>query len=416
MNNELNDLKYEEFEDAHFEPDEYFDSNWDTLTETPSASLERNSKHLDDTAVGDPEKTDEFRLETSDHLGDLGTHSNRYELLGADQIARLPIAKWRVKNILPSTGLAAIYGPSQSGKSFLAIDLAAAIAEGEPWFGNKTTASPVVYLMLEGHGALGKRKLAWEKRHERSLPNGFKAVLDPFCITQPKDLEDLSAKIPPGATIFIDTLNRAAPNSDENTSNGMGNILKGAEFLQKNAKGLVVIVHHTGKDLSKPMRGHSSLFAAMDAAIQVVKTSNEQYWELEKSKDSENGKQFFFNLLVHSLGVDADGDEITSCSVTWDQGRRLASPEPSGKNQKLAFKAVKTELSKAKIQGNASGASQSQSAKFDDLIEPISSRLQGVLQNKRNNVAKKLLSGLIKSGYLHSVEDADHETWVSITK
>jgi hypothetical protein len=37
--------------------------------------------------------------------------------------------------ILPSEGLAAMYGPSGSGKSFLAFDLGVSITEGSDWFG-----------------------------------------------------------------------------------------------------------------------------------------------------------------------------------------------------------------------------------------------------------------------------------------
>ena len=49
----------------------------------------------------------------------------------------------------------------------------------------------------------------------------------------------------------------------------MGQIIAAAKELQTFVGGLVVLVHHTGKDASKGLRGHSSLQAALDAAIEV---------------------------------------------------------------------------------------------------------------------------------------------------
>jgi putative DNA primase/helicase len=54
----------------------------------------------------------------------------RFKLLNAADLRDLPPLAWRVRGVLPAVGLAALYGPSASGKSFLGFDMAAAIAEG----------------------------------------------------------------------------------------------------------------------------------------------------------------------------------------------------------------------------------------------------------------------------------------------
>ncbi len=72
--------------------------------------------------------------------------------------------------------------------------------------------------------------------------------------------------------MFIDTLNRSAPDADENSSKDMGLIIDGMKKIQSQCEGLVICVHHTGKDVSKGLRGHSSLLAALDSAIQVERT------------------------------------------------------------------------------------------------------------------------------------------------
>lgn len=62
--------------------------------------------------------------------------------------------------------------------------------------------------------------------------------------------------------------------------------------------GLVVLVHHTGKDTAQGMRGHSSLFAALDGAIEVKRNNAGRTWTVAKTKDGEDGKTTAFKLLV----------------------------------------------------------------------------------------------------------------------
>ena len=104
----------------------------------------------------------------------------RYKLLGADDLRNLPALAWRVRGVLPAVGLAGLYGPSASGKSFLALDMAAAIAEGRRWFDCRVEAAPVVYAALEGEGGFRLRVAAWEAHTGRALPDGLVMVLQSF--------------------------------------------------------------------------------------------------------------------------------------------------------------------------------------------------------------------------------------------
>lgn len=84
--------------------------------------------------------------------------------------------------------------------------------------------------------------------------------------------------------------------------------------------GLVTLVHHTGKDASKGMRGHSALHAAMGAVLEVTRdASGTRQWTLAKSKDGEGGiTKGFIQQIVH-FGTDTDGDSVTSCAIQWDR-------------------------------------------------------------------------------------------------
>ena len=115
----------------------------------------------------------------------------------------LPPLAWCVRGVLPARGLAAIAGPSASGKSFLAFDLAAAIALGVRWFGQRVAAAPVVYAALEGEAGFKLRAQAWEVSRGRALPDGLRMMLQPFKLTDPQDVRDLAAVVPAGAVVVL---------------------------------------------------------------------------------------------------------------------------------------------------------------------------------------------------------------------
>jgi len=267
----------------------------------------------------------------------------RYKLLGADELRNLPPLAWRVRGVLPAVGLAALYGPSASGKSFLAFDMAASIAEGQHWFDCRVEAAPVVYAALEGEAGFKLRAQAWETSRGRALPDGLRMMLQPFKLTDGQDVLDLAAVVPAGAVVVLDTLNRAAPTADENSSRDMGEILEAAKTLQTLTRGLVVLVHHTGKNAAAGLRGHSSLFAAMDAAIEVSREGDRREWKVAKSKDGIDGEACPFKLAVEVLGTEPTGEAITSCVVVRDTAVEdvRAVKLPQGGNQRVILDALR---------------------------------------------------------------------------
>ena len=82
----------------------------------------------------------------------------------------------------------------------------------------------------------------------------------------------------------IDTLNQAAPGMDENSSEAMGEAIAAIKSIQAELGGLAMLVHHTGKDAARGLRGHSSLHAALDAAIEVRRDDGRREWKKYKTK------------------------------------------------------------------------------------------------------------------------------------
>ncbi len=266
----------------------------------------------------------------------------KFTLYTGAEILAMPRTRWRVKGMIPSEGLAAIFGQPGSAKTFVALDLAFAIAEGAEWFGLHTEPCPVVYINLESRSGLQKRLSAWQEEYRRTVPEGVKFVIEAFHILD--DVEALAKDIPSGAVVFLDTLNAASPGLDENSSLDMGKILEAAKKLQNLVSGLVVLVHHTGKDGTKGLRGHSSLLAALDAAVEVSRNGDARCWRVTKAKEAEDGTRRGFRLKAVNIGFDEDGEPETSCVVEPDEGAALQEEKPLTPALKYALESLKTAL------------------------------------------------------------------------
>lgn len=324
----------------------------------------------------------------------------RYKLLGADALRSLPPLAWRVRGVLPAVGLAALYGPSASGKSFLAFDMAAAIAEGSRWFNCRVEAAAVVYAALEGEAGFKLRAQAWEVSRGRALPDGLRMMLQQFKLTDPRDVADLAAVVPAGAVVVLDTLNRAAPTADENSSRDMGEILEAAKTLQAATGGLVVLVHHTGKNAAAGLRGHSSLFAAMDAAVEVSRDGERRDWKVAKSKDGQDGETHAFRLKVETLGVEPTGEAITSCVVVRDAALEevRAVKLPQGGNQRLVLDALRP-MFKGGTTGKPGAPPLRPCIELEAAVTAAAGKLT-VTPDRRAERARAAIAGLVTRGLL----------------
>jgi archaellum biogenesis ATPase FlaH len=260
-------------------------------------------------------------------------------------LLRLPPQEWLIKGVLPATGLGLLYGPSGAGKTFVAIDVAMHVARGVDWFGHRTKQAGVLYLAAEGTAGFAKRITAYQEHHQLNELDQLPFV----AVGQAVDLVSSghkaltvtarAARMRIGLVI-IDTLNRSMV-GDENNAEDMAGVIDHAAKLSKWLRCVVLVVHHSGKDMSRGARGHSSLRAAVDVELEVARDDPIRVVTLTKSRDGEDGLQFPVRLEVVGLGVDDDLEEITSCvAVRGDMSMAESrQPKPSGRWQQLVIQA-----------------------------------------------------------------------------
>ncbi|KVO60794.1 AAA family ATPase [Burkholderia stagnalis] len=331
----------------------------------------------------------------------------RYRLQSADDVMNAPPQQWLVRDVIPAGGTVSVYGPSGSGKSFLVLDLCAALAEGSDWFGRRVASTRVVYVALEGETGLSKRAKAWSASNRRPLPDGLHFITQSFDVRDLSDVSDLVDAIRAGGgagLLVIDTLNRAAPGADENSSKDMNEIITNLKMLQDGIGGTVLVVHHTGKDTTKGLRGHSSLIAALDAAIEV-KRDDGRAWSAAKVKDGAEGERYAFALRVIDVGEDEDGEPVTSCVVAPDDSPVVVKPaKPSGKTQRLVYALMDVLLSESKQFGKAGAPSGRPCVEFEAVVPVIAERLL-CRPDQREYQVRRALGSMAGDGKIYQMRD-----------
>jgi hypothetical protein len=143
------------------------------------------------------------------------------------------------------------------------------------------------------------------------------------------------------AAVIIDTLNRSLAGS-ESDDKDMAAYIRAADAIRDAFGCVVIIVHHCGIDATRP-RGHTSLAGAVDAQIAVKRDHADNIMvTVERMKDGPEGDQIVSRLEVVEVGLDADGDALTSCAVLPVEGVQ-ARPDINRKlsdRQKLALDAL----------------------------------------------------------------------------
>ena len=223
-----------------------------------------------------------------------------------------------VKGWLDRGGTSILFGQSNTGKTFLALDLAHAISKGRTWGGRRVRKGRVLYIAAEGGGGFANRVSALDDPE-------FFVLTAPVVLTgrdsQGQALSEVMQHLEavggsPFDFVVIDTMARVMGGADENAAPDIADLLRNVTAVQRATGAHVLIVHHTGKDTGKGARGHSSLRAAVDTEIELTRDEAGLISALvTKQRDGPTGYRFDYVLRQVELGRDQDGDLVTTCVV-----------------------------------------------------------------------------------------------------
>lgn len=238
-------------------------------------------------------------------------------------------AEWLIKDTVNANGMCVLAGPPQSGKSFIALEMAMAVAHGTDYNGKRVEKGAVVYQAGEGQRGFHKRVEAYREHFGREdVP--FVLLQEPINLFGDEStVVDFIGEVLAWEAFYgekvrmlvIDTFSAATPGVNENASDHVTTVLARLQRIQKECDCTVLVLHHMNADGSR-VRGHSSLQGNVDNVLicrkleitdrdnRIVRTVT-----IDKNKDGEAGGIRRFVLKRVVIGVDAEGDEISSCIV-----------------------------------------------------------------------------------------------------
>ena len=224
-----------------------------------------------------------------------------------------------IEDLLDQGAMSVLYGESNTGKTFVAMDIAFHVATGKNWDDRRVTQGAVVYVAAEGGKTAENRVEALKRTHQLS---DFPFYLVPCSVdlrhpnADTKPLAELIRKVQTKENqtvklIVIDTLSRALAGGNENDSAELGALVRNFDYIRASCNSHLMVVHHSGKDKAKGARGHSLLRAATDTELEVA----DRTITATKQRDMEMGKPVGFELKTVELGRNAYGKTITSCVI-----------------------------------------------------------------------------------------------------
>src|SRR5690606_18490781 len=268
---------------------------------------------------------------------------------------------------------------------------------GLNWHGMRTRQGAVLYVAAEGGAGLAKRLEAWHVHHGQPIDRPGLLVIDRAVQLADEGTVDLAKilrlyaaaadRVP--RLIVVDTLARCAIGLDENKAQDMGKLIDAAENLKRASGCCVLLVHHTGKDASRGLRGSSALTGAIDSGLIVTAEQGTLRMHTAKQKDDRE-RTFTFRLQQVPLGHDADGDPISSC-VAVDVDQPLPSP---------SAQPVLTDRQKAVIEMVADWPNPNISRR--DLSKRYRDRFQ---HSKRRKDCADVVKQLVQKGVLGADRD-----------
>jgi hypothetical protein len=278
--------------------------------------------------------------------------SSRFAPIWLDDIEIDKEAVYIVEGILPAgPSFGETPAPPKSLKSFFLMDLLMHIAIGKPYGGRKVQQGAVVYITSEGIRGVKRRLVAMRKHHGvgggripfaliSAMPNLGAGTDDRNkLIEQIKiAMQTLSPKVPLRA-IVIDTMRKAMPGKDENSSKDMSTFLANCEALATAFNCHVNAAHHSPRSDDSRGSGTNAVEGACDVVLPVTRCdvgkTPRATITVGYMKDGEEGDSWTIEIRTKSIGTETN-PQIGAYVVIVEPPARRAESTVKKKPEKLS--------------------------------------------------------------------------------
>ena len=257
----------------------------------------------------------------------LGLKIGELDVFSSEELAKMDLEplEFLVEGLLPKEGVTLLAAPAKTGKSWLVLQLAAALAKGEPFLDQETKRCRVLYLSLEDTPLrLRERSLALNClatpgldfcTRSELLGQGFEEAVDRYLQRH----ED-------AGLVIVDTLQKVREASREMPSYGMDyDVMDRMKEIAARHHTALLLVHHTNK-----REDVSDAFSTVSGTMGIL-GGTDGMWLLRRPKRLDGSatlqiasREIPDALLRLQFGPDGPGWHF----LGYDEGE-----EPSGRSE-----------------------------------------------------------------------------------
>ena len=211
-----------------------------------------------------------------------------------------PAEDWLIEPIIPRNQLVVIFAPGGTGKSLLALYIAAALATGKEIFAEPKPPTSVLYMDYEmSQAVLYERLTAMGYGKDTDLTRLHYASLPPIgSLDKPEGAKQICdlARACQAELVIIDTFARAVEGA-ENDADTVRNFYRWTAMNLKQEGRSLMRIDHAGKDLKKGARGTSAKNDDVDLVWQMTKVDGRLVLLRQKHRHTWIPERI--NLIIH---------------------------------------------------------------------------------------------------------------------
>ena len=211
-----------------------------------------------------------------------------------------PAEDWLIEPIIPRNQLVVIFAPGGTGKSLLALYIAAALATGKEIFAEPKPPTNVLYMDYEmSQAVLYERLTAMGYNKDTDLTRLHYASLPPIgSLDKPEGAKQICdlARACQAELVIIDTFARAVEGA-ENDADTVRNFYRWTAINLKQEGRSLMRIDHAGKDLKKGALGTSANNDDVDLLWQMTKVDGRLVMIRQKHRHTWIPERI--NLIIH---------------------------------------------------------------------------------------------------------------------
>ena len=275
----------------------------------------------------------------------------RVRLRSRSEILGLPPTRWLIKNYATCGSVELLGADPNLGKSTLANAWAHCIWTGKPWLGHPVRAGSVLFILGEDSRGASLRARAWEAEYgpldhvsDRYIEYADKlpALCEPAGQLELRRLLQflVQERGHAPALVVLDTLSTVWGSEPENSAELAAALMAVLSSLADEFGCTFLLIHHLNKVPPGPakreitlssIRGAGAFVGSADDVLALEATAEGARLFGLKARNTDKAPEKLLGVHRVSLGINEDGDEVTSVILIEVSARAAMSPEDAEK-------------------------------------------------------------------------------------